>query len=161
MMGAPSTLTTSVRSTVPSIHPTADPEVVASNIQNVLLSVSANSNGPVGVSGTPSGSTGKGILIGVLSAFGSALVAVLVLAIFFFFKYTQRGRIFLDSIGRPGEYDDEQAFAREEEEALEAMDDLSRSEYLRAKGEYTARGISGGSPRGKSLISVLGNGSLY
>lgn len=98
--------------------------------------MSSNSNGgPVTVSGTPSGSTGKGILIGVLSAFGSALVAVLVLAIFFFFKYTQRGRIFLDSIGRPGEYDDEQAFAREEEEALEAMDDLSRSEYLRAKGE--------------------------
>ncbi|PKY09064.1 SPRY-domain-containing protein [Aspergillus campestris IBT 28561] len=134
LMGAPSTLTTSVRSTISSIHPTADPEVVASNIQNVLLSVSSNSNGgPVAVTGTPSGSTGKGILIGVLSAFGSALVAVLVLAIFFFFKYTQRGRIFLDSIGRPGEYDDEQAFAREEEEALEAMDDLSRSEYLRAK----------------------------
>ncbi|KAJ5551796.1 SPla/RYanodine receptor SPRY [Penicillium sp. DV-2018c] len=50
-----------------------------------------------------------------------------------FFKYTRRGRIMLDRIGRPGEYDDEQAFAREEEAALESMDDLARSEYLRAK----------------------------
>ena len=96
-------------------------------------------------------------MIGVLSAFGSALVAVLVLAIFFFFKYTQRGRIFLDSIGRPGEYDDEQAFAREEEEALEAMDDLSRSEYLRAKGEcnphWVPIGFVGSDPGGRSLTS--------
>lgn len=42
----------------------------------------------------------------------------------------------LDRLGRPGEYDDEQAFAREEAEALEVMDDISRSEYLRAKGEF-------------------------
>jgi hypothetical protein len=80
------------------------------------------------------GSTGKGILIGILSAFGSAGIAVLVLAIFFFFRYTNRGRIFLDRIGRPGEYDDEQAFAREEADALESMDELQRAEYLRAKG---------------------------
>jgi len=73
-------------------------------------------------------------LIGVLSAFGSAGVAVLVLAVFFFFKYTTRGRIILDRIGRPGEYDDEQAFAKEEAEALETMDELQRAEYLRAKG---------------------------
>ena len=99
------------------------------------MSSSSQDGGLVGASGN-SGSTGKGILIGVLSAFGSAAVAVLVLAIFFFFKYTQRGRIILDRIGRPGEYDDEQAFLREETEALEAMDDLSRSEYLRAKGEF-------------------------
>ncbi|KAL9625388.1 MAG: hypothetical protein Q9160_000451 [Pyrenula sp. 1 TL-2023] len=79
------------------------------------------------------GSTGKGILIGILSAFGSAGVAVLVLAILFFFRYTQRGKIILDRIGRPGEYDDEQAFAREEAEALESMDELQRTEYLRAK----------------------------
>lgn len=84
--------------------------------------------------GDNAGSTGKGILIGILSAFGSAGVAVIVLAIFFFFKYTQRGRIILDRIGRPGEYDDEQAFAREEAEALEVMDEISRSEYFRAKG---------------------------
>ena len=90
-------------------------------------------NDMVAVSGN-AGSTGKGILIGVLSAFGSAVVAIIVLALFFFFRYTQRGRIILDRIGRPGEYDDEQAFAREEAEALETMDDLQRSEYLRAKG---------------------------
>lgn len=80
------------------------------------------------------GSTGRGILIGILSAFGSAGIAVLILAIFFFFKYTSRGRILLDRIGRPGEFDDEQAFAHEEAEALETMDELQRAEYLRAKG---------------------------
>ena len=89
--------------------------------------------------GGDAGSTGKGILIGILSAFGSAGVAVLVLAIFFFFKYTSRGRIILDRIGRPGEFDDEQAFAREEADALENMDDMQRAEYLRAKGMYLAR----------------------
>ena len=80
------------------------------------------------------GSTGRGILIGLLSAFGSAGIAVLVLAVFFFFKYTSRGRILLDRIGRPGEFDDEQAFAHEEADALETMDELQRVEYLRAKG---------------------------
>lgn len=79
------------------------------------------------------GSTGRGILIGLLSALGSAGVAIVVLTIIVFFKYTQRGRILLDRIGRPGEFDDEEAFAREEAEALETMDDLSRTEYLRAK----------------------------
>lgn len=104
------------------------------NLQNVLSSLSMEFRPePVLASGN-SGSTGKGILIGILSAFGSAAVAFIVLAIFFFFKYTRRGRIMLDRIGRPGEYDDEQAFAREEEAALESMDDLARSEYLRAKG---------------------------
>lgn len=80
------------------------------------------------------GSTGKGILIGMLSAFGSAAFVVLVFAIFYFFRYTNRGRIFLHRMGRPGEYDDEQALAREEADALEDMDDLQRAEYLRAKG---------------------------
>ena len=80
------------------------------------------------------GSTGKGILIGMLSAFGSAAFVVLVFAIFYFFRYTNRGRIFLHRIGRPGEYDDEQAWAREETDALEGMEDLQRVEYLRAKG---------------------------
>lgn len=42
--------------------------------------------------------------------------------------------MFLDRITRPGEYDDEQQFAKEEAEALEEMDDLQRAEYLRAKG---------------------------
>ena len=80
------------------------------------------------------GSTGKGILIGMLSAFGSAAFVVLIFAIFYFFRYTTRGRIFLDRIGRPGEYDDEQALARDEAEALEEMDDIQRVEYMRAKG---------------------------
>lgn len=61
------------------------------------------------------------------------LIALVFLAAYFF-KYTQSGRIFLDRIGRPGEYDDEQAFAREEAEALESMDDMAKTEYLRAKG---------------------------
>ena len=89
--------------------------------------------------GDSANSTGRGILIGVLSAFGSAIIAVLLLTIFFFFRYTQRGRIMLDRLGRPGEYDDEQAFAQEEAAALENMDDISRSEYLRAKGMYSVR----------------------
>lgn len=79
-------------------------------------------------------STGKGILIGILSAFGSAALVAVILSIVYFFRFTNRGRIFLDRIGRPGEFDDEQAFIREEEEALDEMDDLQRAEYLRAKG---------------------------
>ncbi|EER26735.1 SPRY domain containing protein [Coccidioides posadasii C735 delta SOWgp] len=79
------------------------------------------------------GSTGKGILIGILSALGSAGIAIIVLSLVFFLRYTQRGRIILDRLGRPGEYDDEQAFAREEAEALESMDELQQAEYMRAK----------------------------
>ncbi|KAL9092136.1 MAG: hypothetical protein Q9165_004569 [Trypethelium subeluteriae] len=78
-------------------------------------------------------STGKGILIGMLSAFGSAALLALIVAIVYFFRHTTRGRIFLDRIGRPGEYDDEQAFAKEETDALEQMDDIQTAEYLRAK----------------------------
>lgn len=137
-----STFQTSVLTAPPSspTHPplaaTASPDAVSSNIQSILLSVAQRDDDfLVSAGGNTSGSTGRGILIGILSAFGSAAVAVLILVIFFFFKYTQRGRILLDRIGRPGEYDDDQAFAREEAEALESMDDISRSEYLRAKGE--------------------------
>jgi len=79
-------------------------------------------------------STGKGILIGILSAFGSAILISSILAAIYFFRYTNRGRILLDRMGRPGEYDDEQAFAKEEADALEVMDDIQRAEYLRAKG---------------------------
>lgn len=85
------------------------------------------------------GSTGKGILIGMLSAFGSAAFVVLIFAIFYLFRHTNRGRILLERLGRPGEYDDEQALAREEAEALEGMDDLRRIEYLRAKGTLENR----------------------
>ncbi len=90
---------------------------------NIVINISSNN-----------GSTGKGILIGMLSAFGSAAFVVLIFAVFYFFRYTSRGRIFLDRIGRPGEYDDEQAWANEEAEALEEMSDIDRLEYLRAKG---------------------------
>lgn len=82
-------------------------------------------------------STGKGILVGMISAFGSAAFVAVVFMVIYFFRYTQKGRIFLDRIGRPGEYDDEQAFLKEEAEALEMMDDLQRTEYLRAKGMST------------------------
>lgn len=81
-------------------------------------------------------STGRGVLIGLLSAFGSAAFVVLIFAVFYFFRHTTRGRILLDRLGRPGEYDDEQAFAREEAEALDEMDDLQKVEYLRAKGAW-------------------------
>jgi hypothetical protein len=81
------------------------------------------------------GSTVNGVVIGLLSSFGSAILIALVFILVYFFKYTVGGRILLDRIGRPGEYDDEQAFLREEAEALEEMDDLQRTEYLRAKGK--------------------------
>ena len=73
----------------------------------------------------------------MLSAFGSAGLVALIFLTLYFFRYTNRGRIILDRLGRPGEYDDEQAFIREEAEALEAMDDSQRAEYLRAKGGYS------------------------
>lgn len=80
------------------------------------------------------GSTAKGIMIGVFSVLGAAGFCFLVFTIIYYFRYTQQGRVFLDRITRPGEYDDEQQFAKEEAEALEDMDDLQRAEYLRAKG---------------------------
>jgi len=90
-------------------------------------------------------STGKGILIGMLSAFGSAAFVAIIILIIYFFQYTQKGRILLDRLGRPGEFDDEQAFAKEEAEALEEMDDMQRMEYLRAKGMFRCSTTSKGS----------------
>ncbi len=126
-----STLATSIRSSVPASSSIIIPDEIwqqslshANTIPQTSIVININDGG----------STGRGILIGILSAFGSAGIAVLVLAIFFFFRYTHRGRILLDRIGRPGEFDDEQAFAKEEADALESMDDLQRAEYLRAKG---------------------------
>jgi len=81
-------------------------------------------------------STINGVVIGLLSSFGSAILIAFIFLVVYFFKYTSSGRILLDRIGRPGEYDDEQAYAREEAEALEEMDDLQRTEYLRAKGMF-------------------------
>ena len=80
-------------------------------------------------------STADGVLIGLLSSFGSALFIALVFLVVYFFRYTQGGRILLDRIGRPGEYDDEQSFLREEAEALETMEEGQRIDYLRAKGK--------------------------
>lgn len=121
----PSTLSTSYLHLSPtSTRPDrAWREAATHKETNIVVNVSSND-----------GSTGKGILIGMLSAFGSAAFVVLIFAIFYFFRYTSPGRIFLDRIGRPGEYDDEQAWAREEAEALEEMDDIQRLEYMRAKG---------------------------
>jgi hypothetical protein len=79
--------------------------------------------------------TGRGILIGMLSALGSAIFIVLVFSLVYFLRFTDNGRILLDRVGRPGQYDDEQAFLREEAEALETMDDMQKTEYLRAKGK--------------------------
>ncbi|KAF2849218.1 SPRY-domain-containing protein [Plenodomus tracheiphilus IPT5] len=78
-------------------------------------------------------STVKGIMIGIFSVLGAAGVCLIIAAIVYYFRYTSQGRIFLDRISRPGEYDDEQQFAKEEAEALEDMDDLQRTEYMRAK----------------------------
>ncbi|KAK3327960.1 concanavalin A-like lectin/glucanase domain-containing protein [Cercophora scortea] len=80
----------------------------------------------------------NGVIIGLLSSFGSAILIACILLAIYFFQYTSSGRIFLDRIGRPGEYDDEQAFAREEAEALDTMDDMQRTEYLRAKAFINA-----------------------
>ncbi|KAF4508779.1 hypothetical protein G6O67_005118 [Ophiocordyceps sinensis] len=79
-----------------------------------------------------------GIIIGLVSSFGSIILIALVVFIFWASGCAGSGRILLDRLGRPGEYDDEQAFAREEAEALENMDDMSRTEYLRAKAFVTA-----------------------
>ncbi|KAL8953091.1 MAG: hypothetical protein Q9222_001029 [Ikaeria aurantiellina] len=117
------TLATSFRRLPPSSTPASQswPDAASRNT-NIVININSND-----------GSTGRGILIGLLSAFGSAAFVILVFAIFYFFQHTTRGRILLDRFGRPGEYDDEQAFAREEAEALDEMDDLQRVEYLRAK----------------------------
>ncbi len=83
-----------------------------------------------------------GVIIGLLSSFGSALFIALIFLIVYFFRFSTPGRILLDRFGRPGEYDDEQAFAKEEAEALETMDDMARTEYLRAKGTDAAIPLS-------------------
>ncbi len=77
-----------------------------------------------------------GVIIGLVSSFGSIVLIALIVFIFWVSGCAGSGRILLDRFGRPGEYDDEQAFAREEAEALETMDEMARAEYLRAKGMY-------------------------
>lgn len=111
-----------------------EPATIATASQNGWQISQSDASRSIVININDGSSTSRGILIGLFSAFGSAGIAVLVLAIFFFFKYTSKGRILLDRIGRPGEFDDEQAFAREEAEALENMDDLQKADYMRAKG---------------------------
>ncbi|TQV99193.1 protein SSH4 [Cordyceps javanica] len=79
-----------------------------------------------------------GVVIGLVSSFGSILLIGLVVFVFWASGCAGSGRILLDRLGRPGEYDDEQAFLREEEDALETMDDMARTDYLRAKAFVTA-----------------------
>ncbi|KAK2603792.1 Protein ssh4 [Conoideocrella luteorostrata] len=86
----------------------------------------------------PPSSAFTGVLIGLVSSFGSIILIALVVFIFWASGCAGSGRILLDRLGRPGEYDDEQAFAREEAEALESMDVTTRREYMRAKDFVTA-----------------------
>lgn len=124
LRGIQATLTTTLLTTT---HSSISKATIA-NVEAVL----ATSQRDVRVQ--ENDSTLNGVVIGLLSSFGSAVLIAFVFLIIYFFRYTAGGRILLDRIGRPGEYDDEQAYAREEAEALEEMDDLQRTEYLRAKG---------------------------
>jgi hypothetical protein len=113
--------------------PSAPPALVLESSEGIQQSY----NVPVRIQYNNIGSTAKGIMIGIMSVLGAAGVVLIIAAVVYYFRYTQQGRIFLDRITRPGEYDDEQQFAKEEAEALEEMDDLQRAEYLRAKGTVT------------------------
>jgi hypothetical protein len=128
IMSPPTTLS---KSYLPLDHaPSAPPNIVLETAQSAHRSF----NEPVRIyQYNQIGSTAKGIMIGVLSVLAAAFLVSIVALIVYYFRYTQQGRIFLDRITRPGEYDDEQQFAKEEAEALEEMDDIQRSEYLRAK----------------------------
>lgn len=146
LRGIRTTLTTSVLPSTPTLQSLS--EDAQRGLQSLLAVANANANANA-MANAPSqiapsqddirvqrssDSTVNGVVIGLLSSFGSALLIALIFLIIYFFRYTSSGRILLDRIGRPGEYDDEQAYAREEAEALEEMDDLQRTEYLRAKG---------------------------
>ena len=124
------TATSLAISLLSEVTPTAQQDVMAAATMDVPRLAGSNI---IHIHGRTS-STGKSILIGMLSAFGSAALFVFLFALVYFFRHTSRGRILLDRFGRPGEYDDEQALAREEAEALEEMDDFQRAEYMRAKG---------------------------
>jgi hypothetical protein len=132
----PTTLTTSRLPTATLLNTVVDS--VQDGVQALMMASQENQYaGPAPTSmrvQRTNDSTINGVVIGLLSSFGSAVVIAIVFLIIYFFRYTSSGRIFLDRIGRPGEYDDEQAYAREEAEALETMDDLQRTEYFRAKG---------------------------
>jgi hypothetical protein len=121
----PSTLS---RSYLPSDH-------VPSTSPIAMLKAQTSHHDAVRIArATDIGSTAKGIMIGIFSVLGAAGVCLIIASVIYYFRYTQQGRIFLDRLSRPGEYDDEQQYAKEEAEALEDMDDLQRTEYMRAKG---------------------------
>jgi hypothetical protein len=128
-LSLPATLSTSY---LPSEHaPSSPPSLVLEAKQSMQRTFSE----PVRIQQYNNiGSTAKGIMIGIFSVLGAAGLVLILAAIVYYFRYTQQGRIFLDRITRPGEYDDEQQFAKEEAEALEEMDDIQRVEYMRAKG---------------------------
>ncbi|KAF2120161.1 concanavalin A-like lectin/glucanase domain-containing protein [Lophiotrema nucula] len=110
--------------------PSSPPDIILETAQSAQRSY----NEPVRITQYDNmGSTAKGIMIGIFSVLGAAGFCLILAAIIYYFRYTQQGRIFLDRITRPGEYDDEQQFAKEEAEALEEMDDIQRTEYMRAK----------------------------
>jgi hypothetical protein len=136
LRGTHTTLTTSIVSPTPILISFS--EEAQQSIQALLASQASAfqepANGDVVQIQHTNDSTVNGVVIGLLSSFGSALLIAFIFLIVYFFRYTNSGRILLDRIGRPGEYDDEQQYAREEAEALEEMDDLQRAEYLRAKG---------------------------
>ena len=139
LRGMHTTLTTSIVSPTPTL-PSISKEA-QKNIQALLASQASAfqepANGDIMRIERSNDSTVNGVVIGLLSSFGSAILIAFIFLIVYFFRYTSSGRILLDRIGRPGEYDDEQQYAREEAEALEEMDDLQRAEYLRAKGMHT------------------------
>ncbi len=132
MRGA-STLSTSIISSTTTAILTAVTDEAQAKIE-ALFASQGNEFQPTDSEIRIQDSTVNGVVIGLLSSFGSALLIAVVALIIYFFRYTSSGRILLDRIGRPGEYDDEQAYAREEEAALLEMDDIQRTEYLRAKG---------------------------
>ena len=133
------TLTTSIVSSTPTLASVS--EDAQKSIQDLLASQASAfqepASGDVVRIQASNDSTVNGVVIGLLSSFGSALLIAFIFLIVYFFRYTSSGRILLDRIGRPGEYDDEQQYAREEAEALEEMDDSQRAEYLRAKGMHS------------------------
>ncbi|KAF1914499.1 SPRY domain-containing protein [Ampelomyces quisqualis] len=119
--------TTLSRSYLPSDHAPSTPPTV-------MTQARTSHHDAVRISRTTDlGSTAKGIMIGIFSVLGAAGVCLLIAAVIYYFRYTSQGRIFLDRLSRPGEYDDEQQFAKDEAEALEDMDDIQRTEYMRAK----------------------------
>lgn len=139
MRGALSTFATSTLSSLPTanilsnVQYSLGADFVASIAQPYSESPVQTSPDADGSMSTQGNSTLNGVVIGLLSSFGSAILVALIFAVIYFFRYTSNGRILLDRIGRPGEYDDEQAFLKEEADAIEEMDDIQKQEYLRAK----------------------------